>query len=130
MSINRNELRLGSWVNLVIDGKIVKRVQICCLDAEGDLVKGGGESDALQPIPITEALLLKFGFKKYDGPAAGFYSEWQHIEWNTFFVGRCGPKSWSTSMAPWGRPIDHLHQLQNLFQAVTGKELQLQTQNT
>jgi len=64
----------------------------------------------LEPIPLTEEWLLKFGFKKL----GGYYmlNEFTFNEgtflWNNFCI--------STS-------IQHVHSLQNLYFALTGDEL-------
>lgn len=68
-------------------------------------------SDLIKPIPITEEWLLKFGFEKdnmywIDDTNIGFtFYKNGKIEWNQ-------PKH-----------IKYVHELQNLYFALTGKEL-------
>jgi hypothetical protein len=68
-----------------------------------------------QPIPITEEWLLKFGFKKYiTGDIYPTFTK-NMLNWNDgiFYLIRYG----------FINHIKHVHQLQNLYFALTGIEL-------
>jgi hypothetical protein len=77
----------------------------------------------INPIPLTEEWLLKFGFIKVEREAGGFkygiciggvhYLECHDLSDNGFLCNKC-----MISM-------DHVHQLQNLYFALTGEELQI-----
>ncbi len=78
----------------------------------------------LKPIPLTEEWLIKFGFelkkvsmggREYEGWVNfSFHLDTNHIE-NTLFYHWMGGNI----------EIKHVHQLQNLYFALTNKELEL-----
>jgi len=70
---------------------------------------------AIKPIPLTEEWLTKFGFKKDDG----FFNK--DGVWLTPDFGLDGINPF--------KPIKYVHQLQNLFFAITGEELTLENEN-
>ncbi|MBP1165050.1 hypothetical protein JOE44_001934 [Chryseobacterium sp. PvR013] len=75
----------------------------------------GTEVNAL-PIPLTEEWLLKFGFiKVLDYPC--FRLEGLQIEFNGF------DSQWGSGLLDEKTVIKYVHQLQNLFFALKGKEL-------
>lgn len=72
----------------------------------------------VEPIPITEELLLKCGF---DEPCDGVY------EREDFEITKEGDEwwvSWHGGCDYWFA-IKYLHQLQNAYQLVTGEELEI-----
>jgi len=115
-----NELRVGNYVNVfgipqLVDGSmIVKMVQIeiaekICID--------------VTPIELTEELLLKCGFNLItdDGGVVGKYTYWSNdfIELNNLGY-------WFVVSTDFNHPkINYLHQLQNLYFALTQTELQI-----
>lgn len=134
------ELRIG---NLVLDDELETfRISgfspyghsVRCDEEEGCMVLGdiyyndglakrGYEAELhdLQPIPITEEWLLKFGFESYD------------LELGTRVFYNI--KTFIVEVGGWSNPIyytqekvlisyiEHIHQLQNLFFGLTGEEL-------
>ena len=74
----------------------------------------------VEPIPITEELLLKCGFDK---PCDGVYEH----NYGEFEVTKEQEKWWVTwnGGADFWFEIKHLHQLQNAYYLVTGKELEI-----
>ncbi|AGO47465.1 hypothetical protein Phi19:3_gp061 [Cellulophaga phage phi19:3] len=80
--------------------------------------------DYLQPIPLTEEWLLKFGFVKNDWTDGGtiIYYGWQNgavlleTDSNSSFFILDGKHEEFNN-------IKHVHQLQNLYFALTGEEL-------
>lgn len=75
--------------------------------------------DALKPIPLTEDWLLKFGFEKHYHRTiwqkSGFHDIWK-------IKGE-----WYVKISKHQQYIDYVHQLQNLYFALTGEELKLST---
>jgi hypothetical protein len=75
----------------------------------------------IKPIPLTEDWLIKFGFIKHD--MGWFWISWgtngtEIIQWNISYkqyVFSLGKARFKT--------LEHVHQLQNLYFALTGKEL-------
>lgn len=76
--------------------------------------------DKLRGIPLTEDWLLKFGFEKIDnGSYPVFHKDNFYFELvNHKKIGFIFPKYWSIK-------IEYVHQLQNLYYALTGQELML-----
>lgn len=112
-----NELRLGNWVNYRSTMGTVFPIQVAVGTIEEAFERP--DSGMIKPIPITEEVLLKCGFEQ---DLIGWRSQR-----NPFFV----LKSLSDSGFLLGRlsiglvkiRIAHLHQLQNLYYALTGQEL-------
>jgi hypothetical protein len=85
----------------------------------------GYETHAIKSIPLNEEWLLKFGFK-YKRPSAGGQDQWAGFGiWgygDFYLLGyKKGFEYW------YGRQyeIKYVHQLQNLYFALTGEELTL-----
>jgi len=110
--IEANELRIGNWINALEDN---------CCDGAGFVPVSGNQlsffdnitsiGDLIEPIPLTEEWLLKFGFEKgcTSWNVGGFYID--QFGSNFEFDYRAGVK------------IEHVNQLQNLYFALTGEEL-------
>lgn len=106
-----NELRIGNFVNLISDGH----------ENEPDTFQWGIDdyefySDRMsfiKPIPLTEEWLLKLGFGK-DGESP------KRIKLDCDFGV---VEIWVNGRNPL---VKYVHQLQNLYFALTGEELTLQ----
>jgi len=75
-----------------------------------------------KPIKINDAWLIKLGFKPLNGHELSLWiDEWECLSFfvETHYIGlRKGVKNiWTTGK------IKHVHQLQNLYYSLTGKEL-------
>lgn len=68
----------------------------------------------LQPIPLTEEWLLKFGFELKNWGIKVWYLKGFEIDQHFYLKG-----------IDWGVRFKYVHQLQNLYFALTGKELTL-----
>ena len=118
-----NELRLNNWVN-----HCNKEVQITIHDLFDIAVF---EDDVFTPIPLTEEILLKFGFEKTDDYGDIIYYEpkdrgnrnyyicfdHEDISFGLNVFGNC------TNLLHDDSNLQFLHQLQNLYFALTGEEL-------
>lgn len=118
--IQKNELRIGNYVDF--NGELAKISQLWDKEAMFKC----GDSDLyenLKAILLTEELLLKCGFKKRD----------RGIGWDKFIMGDI-----EITLAPTNKgkiPAYHikgeyvfiqaLHKLQNLYFALTNKELEV-----
>ncbi|HEY1044972.1 MAG TPA: hypothetical protein VGF79_00940 [Bacteroidia bacterium] len=122
--INVRELRLGNWVSLLgdfhqIDG-IYLDFNLGSVHLEGNAIYNN--ADKIEPIPITEEILLKCGFEKkeeigkYIGYSNVAISIWHNKVNNTFLVDNISKVEVY---------IEHLHQLQNLIYALSGQELEI-----
>jgi hypothetical protein len=115
--IQANELRIGNLVNIGEQANILELVDFADMYENNTLVH-------YQPIPLTEDWLLKFGFET-----------WHKRDWDIGGVGD-GQLLTVTTYAKnpivrvWNQDIIHInyvHQLQNLYFALTGTELELKS---
>ena len=126
--IQANELRIGNWVQLKSDisGQL-KNIQV-----DSEWFMSEADQRLSEPIPLTPEILEKCGFvvvksgwykKNYFTDCNEAVEEMQ-ISYN-IFTGRCGigdaDNDWGTAML--GKTFTSLHQLQNLYFALTGTEL-------
>jgi hypothetical protein len=112
------ELRIGNWIshtpskNETTDANfIVSEINMF----DGNTINGL-ESEDCEPIPLTEKLFLKFGFEKRDS----FFEHWNfglsiYKDGNYF----------ESDQLPMFIKLQYVHQLQNLYFALTGEELEL-----
>ena len=110
-----NELRIGNLVYLVDKEKVWEIL-------DGYEIDKCDENPFTRPIPLTEEWLLKFGFEiKLDNfnwnagiginEIGDFKLALRHTDnFGWFYKSRC-------------TPIKYVHQLQNLYFALTGEEL-------
>lgn len=129
--IKATELRIGNFILDVQDKKP------CNVTIE-ILQEIYGEMNFYEPIPLTEEWLLKFGFEKvvYNSDEEGYGTDY-HLECsNGVFI--CYADDFSLGLytseydminglvvIPNWEMTKHVHQLQNLYFALTGEELVL-----
>ena len=125
--IKATELRIGNWVNC----RMGRDVKVHGIESNWDYVwlnhlNGAGvykdNVDDIDPIPITEDWLLKFGFVEE------FPLTWNKVR-NYHQIGLIKfNEFWTVSIAGTFGMIEvkykHIHQLQNLYFALTGEELE------
>lgn len=110
--IDQRELRLGNWLN----GMYRDAATAIQIDTElfRSLLDGFYSEEDFEPILLTEEWLLRFGFEK-----SGLY--WT----NGLMI--INPTSedfvFDYGMTKHQSRIKYVHQLQNLFHALTGEEL-------
>lgn len=79
----------------------------------------------ISPIPLTEDWLVKFGYAQNKTVADMFEDETRLNIWRS-------PHDFNGFIADWDaltlRAIEYVHQLQNLYFALTGEELNLKTE--
>lgn len=116
--IKNNELRIGNWIYI---GELIGQVNT-------DSFK---TTEMFDPIPLTAEVLEKCGFDKHEGKwYKSFYRENDELL-SQVFVGRLkeDPKDMyyygfsSPIMSVNINNVYSLHQLQNIFFALTGTEL-------
>jgi hypothetical protein len=133
-----NELRLGNYVNVPILEQCPFRIDdFECLTyefikvAQKQIINGkevhpftwyGGD---LQPIPLTEEWLLKFGFKKQldKSFAKNDFSIFldKRFKTNLFLQENQEDFKWFS----YELKVEYIHQLQNLYFALTCEELKI-----
>jgi len=108
-----NELRIGNWVNYG-NGKRI-------LDAELflQLLK---YTTPFDPIPLTEEWLLKFGFEKKNGEV-GYSKNKLSIYCGDTILSNENGRTYFKNFAILEESPKYVHQLQNLYFALTGEEL-------
>jgi hypothetical protein len=120
MNIKSNELRIGNLARYSEGGTIFKICDIYNngLGVENLTEKTWIEISEFEPIPISEELLLKAGFIKGDTGNIYLYANRYHkIE-----ISSSLNKVWLSDTKI--EHIKHIHQLQNLYFALTGEELE------
>ena len=109
--MNANELRIGNWYNWYADGKYYQ-FQV----EPNDFTHGNMPN--YKPIPITEDWLLRFGFEK---SRLGYFTIFCGSNvmsvycFDDFLRVQIVTQTIST--------INHVHQLQNIYFALTQTEL-------
>jgi hypothetical protein len=116
------ELRIGNLVNYQEDGTLFNVIGI---DNLGISVKNDNEEtwielDQFEPIPLTEEWLLKFGFNNL----SGCYYERNGIGFITGYAND-GSFVCGNSFGPRHCHFYYVHQLQNIYFALTNEELTL-----
>jgi hypothetical protein len=116
------ELRIGNYVHYFIRDKYqdpqewLEQTQI---DAHDLILLSETEDADYRPIPITEDWLLKFGFRNYE-----------QIKWDTDVLLLIKNGDGFLYLANQRHVnIFYIHQLQNLYFALTGEELNLKQQD-
>ena len=117
------ELRIGNWVM----GNAPYKVDINSIATHAIYEKNG--EDYCKPIPLTEEWLLKFGFAKEESTSYKYYSN-DNVRFcfevmftnNGFWVIIERMQSTDRTRMNMGH-YNYVHQLQNLYFALTGTEL-------
>lgn len=129
--IQANELRIG---DLFIDKLTKEYLKVSSINDDGKIVYNVINRDAFPlpngwgaiPIPLTEDILLKCGFKLERGeiilsiPNCGNWN-WQLYQYEGYIEIQV-QYEYATDL----KHIKYLHQLQNLFFALTGEELNIE----
>lgn len=116
--INLRELRIGNYVYDTL-GKVNK------IDLEAITYIVKEPHNQVKPIPLTEEWLLKFGFYKS--------MSWTYaieLKGNLKLVYYLGEKGWSIGFKSYSdfSNLEYVHQLQNLYFALTGNELTIKAE--
>lgn len=122
-----NELRIGNFVYGIEQGYKETALPVACIHNDntirlqvGDETVGCYNSKIIKPIPLTEEWLVKFGFEKRVGEIF-MYHTWFYIDKEC-----AGVSGWYfRGIDAFKSKIEYVHQLQNLYFALTGEELTL-----
>jgi hypothetical protein len=112
--IKANELRLNNYFLFKGEAKKVKHIWpygVGIPTEEGEDWTQVLEIEEIEPIPLTPEIFEKAGFDD-----AGF---------NSYHLGSYVWKDNYLDFGTWGARCEYLHQLQNLYFALTGEELTL-----
>jgi len=115
------ELRIGNIIeffdselgfsNIVVDADTIKNVQYHNDDEFDNM------DNYYNAIPLTEEWLVKFGFEKVNGYGYKIFGNWLQKEDGIFWYNVNGNFI----------EIKSVHQLQNLYHALTGEELTIKS---
>ena len=135
--IDANELRRKNYVYYGPDNELACVSQIT-KDLIGFMCGDSDSCDQINPIPLTEEILLKCGFERCNENRYKFYIHGVNyislhldylIEKNEWFEGSFSVSFREKSLSPNFEGSNlcyrYLHQLQNLYFALTGKELEI-----
>jgi len=141
--VDVKELRIGNWVSYL--GNNTRTNSISVGDNGGYVSTfrtGAITQNQIEPISLTEELLLKCGFE-WDKAYKAFRSEsfcplickndgtdyWRIDTSKEGYHQEYDNKLYLTSEKEYtvsDKPIEYLHQLQNIYYALTGKELEVE----
>lgn len=110
-----NELRIGNYIVWDSTGEVEIVKDIVTHGRKYHNINNVNIKDA-KPIPLTEEWLVRFGFK--------YYGYWKY--WQIKCENRLKIYPWKNGFDYRGThhfEIKHVHQLQNLYFALTGEEL-------
>jgi hypothetical protein len=119
--MNFKELRIGNWV--AIEPGWFKQWDLQDYNDYGkDLGDGEWSNDKVEPITLTPEILEKAGFKFYE--KSEMYEKDDFMDLHILYdnAGYC-IKDYELNI--WSPNILYLHQLQNLYFALTGEELEI-----
>jgi hypothetical protein len=109
-----NELRIGNYI--LLQG-VTKPTQVSIIDTTEQSTR-----TKASPIPLTEEWLLKFGFVKKKGES-GYSKGKLLIYFGLTTMSGVNGRTYFNSWAILYKSPEYVHQLQNLYFALTGEEL-------
>lgn len=127
--IKSNELRSGNYIWNTFNNPLIvisinpyfgtdKYIEGVSCKFENGIPSGFSPIDKINPIPLTEEILLKCGFKDGSLGIESDYGAMLYGNTTTVSLEDCDG-------GDIGIKIKYVHQLQNLIFALTGKELQI-----
>jgi len=123
--MKNTELRIGNLISRKDLGNGEDRIE-SVIELGQKLICSGPikvicQYDEIQPIPLTEEWLLKFGFEKLNRDVPAYESNNLIMEW--LFERWTGRLYYDAYTSIQIIQVNHVHQLQNLYFALTGEEL-------
>lgn len=124
--IDAKELRIGNYIQLrdkLVMVRGIPNVHKLLIPGEQYAV----EVDEFDPIPLTEELLLKCGFTEAYSDSKGYIYSINEVNFlRCFFDIPYIFIETEEDEDLFNRPIENLHQLQNIYFDLTGKELEVE----
>ena len=126
-TMKATELRIGNWVKMKKSDPI-ENYQISAILEKG--VNSGSVGmlyEIIEPIPLTEEWLERFGFEKDEEYDEGGLVDYRMtlMKGSLEFVSFWNSEQLTGVNQPQtGIDVEYVHQLQNLYFALTGQELQ------
>jgi hypothetical protein len=118
-----SELRIGNlvWIDI---GLPLYNLHYFTAGDFGDLHNKKLKDEQFMPIPLTEERLVRFGFEK-EGEEDLYTLSNESLSFDLVFDNnkiRLGDMS-DMCYTTWNTPVSQVHQLQNLYFALTGEEI-------
>lgn len=133
--LKAKDFRIGNYVYGVISEseKIVAQIsELISFNRGEDSIEADCIYNVLEPIPLSEELLIRFGFELDLNPAGSYTEDGQTTTWEArpyYFIHYGGKLRFCVYMNDKtcysSIPCEFIHQLQNAYFIVTGKELEL-----
>ena len=119
--MKENEIRVGNWLNdpRKYDPKFFPKTENGWFKATARDIQYADEFD---PIPLTEEILLKCGFT-YIKETFSYHDKFHNIYIST--IGEFVFSPFCSNDGDCLIKIQYVHQLQNLYFALTGQELEI-----
>jgi hypothetical protein len=121
------ELRIGNYLDYDMENVKINSVGRVYLNHKGkNYITHKIRLREYEPIPLTEEWLLKFGFT-YGRDDLVYHKEGFNITDNTIIEGDYYLACYDAQFDDWdamGHAFQYVHQLQNLYFALTGEELE------
>ncbi len=118
-----SELRIKNLINH--EGDVLEVIEIKMVSIDGNPKINGWDEEEIEPIPLKQQWLLKFGFERFPMSAPAL-AEWDEYVKDGFEVFNYGTSLQEYYFKAWDGKIiklEYVHQLQNLYFSLTGKEL-------
>lgn len=125
-----SDLRIGNWVNL---RKMKVRIELYQIDSGFDLyMLDKTDCFDVTPIPLTEEWLLKFGWVKENNylwcEDVPYIVKMKFKKDGSIWLGNVLEVHFGSGFSKKrNNGVKYIHQLQNLYFALTGEELKLKT---
>jgi hypothetical protein len=124
-SVLKNQVRIGNFVDFRGEIETVYAIRNSGVDFYRGKTKNGVIMqsyvwEAIKPIPLTEDWLLKFGFSEIGGCNE---KDFTNGDYNIFINSLGEVNFWFFREGDWYQKLDYVHQLQNLYFALTQREL-------
>lgn len=127
--MNCKELRIGNYLGSIHELRIVDSIQDYCAYVNVPSNSHNGEPFIIKevlkdsnPIPLTEEWLVKFGFSNKGGKEYQINTgDQSHLIIELYDYSFSVGYAYESSGTP--HKIQYVHQLQNLYFALTGEEL-------
>lgn len=126
--MNARELRIGNYVNYDFDNMVYKK-GILRVDCDVFThIKSDGGMLAISPIPLTQKFLKRLGFENVNNESWFWHIDFDKSKetFKVFPLTAAGEPLglWGiVGCPPLIKKIEFVHQLQNLYFALTGEEL-------
>jgi len=126
-----NELRIGNLITVATTIQVIEGVYKDSIYTKSYTANVYETMNKVAAIPLTEKWLIKFGFKRVNGVLVlDFTKSTQglrgHFVREGFSVALDEKSLFGDSESVSLKTLSHVHQLQNLYFALTGEELKIE----